>query len=69
MRIERSNMTKQEIISVIQELPDNVTAKQVIDAIRFRERNFQAMTSIREGKGIPHEEIDKMVDEWLQEED
>ena len=69
MRIERSNMTKQEIISVIQELPDNVTAKQVIDAIRFRERNFRAMTSIRESKGIPHEEIDKMVDEWLQEED
>lgn len=62
-------MTKQEIISVIQELPDNVTAKQVIDAIRFRERNFQAMASIREGKGIPHEEIDRMVDEWLQEED
>lgn len=62
-------MTKQEIINVIQELPDNVTASQVIDAIRFRERNFQAMNSVRDGKGIPHEEIDQMVDEWLREED
>jgi hypothetical protein len=62
-------VTKQEIIEVIQELPDNVTAHQVIEAIRFRERNFQAMASIRAGKGIPHEEIDKMVDEWLQEEE
>lgn len=62
-------MTKQEIISVIQDLPDNVTVKQVIDAIRFRERNFQALASLDSGIEIPQEEIDQMVDGWLQEED
>ena len=62
-------MTKQEIISVIQDLPDNVTVKQVIDAIRFRERNFQALASLDSGIEIPQEEIDQMVDGWLQEGD
>ena len=60
-------MTKQEIISVIRDLPDNVTVKQVIDAIRFRERNFQALASLDSGIEIPQEEIDQMVDEWLAE--
>ncbi len=60
-------MTKQEIINVIQELPDNVTAHQVVEAIRFRERTFQGIASLDAGKGIPQEDIDKMVDEWLEE--
>lgn len=60
-------MTKQEIIDVIQELPDNVTANQVIEAIRIRERTFQAIASLDAGIEIPQEEIDQMVDEWLAE--
>lgn len=60
-------MTKQEIIDVIQELPENVTANQVIEAIRIRERTFQAIASMDAGDEIPQEEIDLMVDEWLAE--
>lgn len=60
-------MTKQEMINVIHEMPENVTPNQVVQAILFRERNFQAMASLKAGKGIPQEEIDKMVDEWLEE--
>lgn len=58
-------MTKQEILHVIQELPDNVTANQVIEAIRIRERTFKAIASLDAGIEIPQEEIDLMVDEWL----
>lgn len=60
-------MTKQEIIDVIQELPDNVTASQVIEAIRIRERTFQAIASLDAGIEFSQEEIDQMVDEWLAE--
>ena len=60
-------MTKQQIITMIEDMPDDVTVNQVVEAIRIRERTFQAMASIRDGKEIPHEEIDRMVDEWLAE--
>ena len=60
-------MTKQEIINVIQELPDNVTAYQIIEVIRIRERTFEAIASMDAGEEIPQEDIDQMVDEWLAE--
>lgn len=67
MLFKATEVTKQEIINVIQGLPDNVTAKQVIEAIRIRERTFQAIESLDSGIEIPQEEIDQMVDEWLTE--
>ena len=60
-------MTKNEAISIIQELPENVTVPQIIEALQIRERNLQAMASIEAGKGIPQEEVDKIVDQWLEE--
>lgn len=60
-------MTKQEILNVIQELPDNVTANQIIEVIRIRERTFQAIASMDAGEEILQEDIDDMVDEWLDE--
>lgn len=60
-------MTKQEILNVIQELPDNVTANQTIEVIRIRERTFQAIASMDAGEEILQEDIDDMVDEWLAE--
>ena len=60
-------MTKNEAISIIQELPENVTVPQIIEALQIRERNLQAMASIEAGKGIPQEEVDNIVDRWLEE--
>jgi hypothetical protein len=60
-------MTKQEIINVIQELPDNMTASQIIEVLRIREQTLEAIASMDAGDEIPQEEIDLMVDEWLAE--
>ncbi len=60
-------MTKSEAISVIQELPEDVTVSQIIEALQIRERNLQAIASIEAGKGIPQEKVDKIVDRWLEE--
>lgn len=60
-------MTKHEAISVIQRLPDDATTTQIIQALQIQERNLQAMNSIAAGKGIPQEEVDKIVDRWLEE--
>ncbi len=62
-------MTKQEILDVIVKLPDDITEAEVIEELRLRQRHYQAIASLDAGKGIPHEEIEAMVDQWLQEEE
>lgn len=60
-------MTKNEAISLIQELPDNVTLPEIVEALQIRERNLQAIASLEAGKGISQEEVDRIVDRWLEE--
>ena len=60
-------MTKHDAINAIRELPEDVTIPQIIEALQIRERNQQAMASIEAGKGIPQDEVDKIVDRWLEE--
>lgn len=61
-------MTKQEILKVIEELPDDISELDVIEELRFRQRTRQAISSLESGKGIPHEEVEALVDKWLAEE-
>ncbi len=60
-------MTKQEVINVIKELPDNVTVNQIISVIRIREQTLDAIASMDAGEEVLQEDIDAMVDEWLTE--
>ena len=60
-------MTKNEAINAIEKLPEGATIKQMIEALQIRERNLQAMASIEAGRGVPQEEVDKIVDQWLEE--
>ncbi len=58
-------MTKNEAISVIQSLPDDVTTTQIIQALQIQERNLKAMNSIAAGKGISEQEVDKIAHRWF----
>ena len=62
-----TGMTKNEAINAIERLPEGATVKQMIEALQVRERNLQAMVSIEAGRGVPQEEVDTIVDHWLEE--
>lgn len=53
---------KKQIIQMIQSLPDDVMAE-----LYFKLQVDAGLKELDEGKGIPHEEIEKRMSGWLQE--
>ncbi|MEK6691727.1 MAG: hypothetical protein AABY78_10655 [Nitrospirota bacterium] len=56
---------KQEIIRMIQSLPDEVTIDDIIAELYFKLQVDAGLKELDEGKGIPHEEVEKRLSRWL----
>ena len=50
---------------MIQSLPDNVTLDDIMAALYFKLQVDAGLKEIDEGKGIPHEEVEKRMSKWL----
>ena len=50
---------------MIDKLPEDTTMDDIIHALYIRAKLERAEKSIREGKGIPHEEAKKRLHKWL----
>ncbi len=57
---------KKQIIEMIQSLPDDVTVDDVMAELYFKLQVDAGLKELDEGKGIPHEEIEKRMSGWLQ---
>lgn len=58
-------MKKTEVIQSLQDLPEEVSADEVIERILLLKRIDQAFEELREGKGIPHEQVMADAQAWL----
>ena len=56
---------KKQVIQMIQSLPDNVTVHDIIAELYFKLQVDAGLKELDEGKGIPHEEIEKRMSKWL----
>jgi predicted transcriptional regulator len=56
---------KQQIIQMIESLPDNVTVDDIIAELYFRLQVDAGLKELDEGKWIPHEEVEKRMSKWL----
>jgi len=56
---------KQEVIQMIQSLPEEVTVDDIIAELYFKLQVDAGLKELNEGKGIPHEEIEKRMSKWL----
>ncbi len=64
-------MTKQDLIRELQDLPDDAPLEQLaaeIEKIKFRIRIDRGLKQAERGETVPHEEVVKMIDGWLNEE-
>jgi len=50
---------------MIQDLPDEVTIDDVRAELYFKLQVDAGLKELDEGKGIPHEEIEKRMAKWL----
>ena len=59
---------KEEIIQLMQELPDEAdvedTIAEAMDRLYLLYRVERGDRQIAEGKGIPHEEVRQLLDKW-----
>lgn len=66
-------MTKQELLKMVEALPeegepdgfDRIAAE--VQFFNRRTRLLESIDQIDRGEGIPHEEIEAMMDKWLEE--
>lgn len=56
---------KQQVIQMIQSLPEEVTVDDIIAELYFKLQVDGGLKELDEGKGIPHEEIEKRISKWI----
>jgi predicted transcriptional regulator len=56
---------KEQVIRMIQDLPDEVSIEDVMAELYFRLQVDAGLKELDEGQGIPHEEIEKRMSQWL----
>jgi predicted transcriptional regulator len=56
---------KQEVIKMIQSLPDEVTIDDIMAELYFKLQVDAGLKELDEGKGIPHQVVEKRMSKWL----
>jgi len=60
-----TNSLKKEVISLIKELPDDVTLNDIIYHLYVKQKLLKAKEDIAQGRTYSHEQIKKMAEKWL----
>jgi predicted transcriptional regulator len=56
---------KEQVIKMIQSLPEEATIDDIMAELYFRLQVDAGLRELDEGKGIPHEEVEKRMSKWL----
>ncbi len=56
---------KQQVIRMIEALPEEITVDDVMAELYFKQQVDAGLKELDEGKGIPHEEVEKRMARWL----
>jgi len=57
---------KEQIIQIIQTLPDDVTMDDVMAELYFKVQVDAGLKELDEGKGIPNTEVERRISTWLE---
>ena len=57
-------MGKEMALEIINELPDTVSIRDIIESLYIRMKVEQGLNDVKEGKLISHEELKKELAEW-----
>ena len=56
---------KQEVLKLIQSLPDEVTVDDIMAELYFKLQVDAGLRELDDGKGIPHQEVEDRMSKWL----
>jgi predicted transcriptional regulator len=56
---------KEQVIRMVEDLPEEPTIDAVMAELYFKLQVDAGLKELDEGKGIPHEEVEKRMAKWL----
>ena len=56
---------KEQVIDFVRNLPDEVTVDDIMRELYFKIQVDKGLRELDEGKGIPHEEVERKLSRWL----
>ncbi len=57
--------TKEKVIQLIQQLPDDVTVDDIFSELYFKLQVDSGLRELDEGKGIPHQKVEERMSKWI----
>lgn len=57
---------KQIVLDLLEKLPDDVTLERLICELDFRAKLQRGLAQAERGEGIPHEEVVRRLNKWLE---
>ena len=57
--------TKEKVIQMIQQLPEDVTVDDIFSELYFKLQVDLGLRELDEGKGIPHQKVKKRMSKWI----
>ncbi len=55
---------KEAVIELVKRLPSDISLREIAQEIEFIAAIQEGLEEIDQGKGIPLEEVEKMIDSW-----
>lgn len=59
------NPLKEEVISLIKELPEDITLDDIIYHLYVKQKLIKAKEDISQGRTLSHEQVKEMAEKWL----
>lgn len=56
---------KEQVLQLVQSLPEDITLDDVMAELYFKMQVDAGLKELDEGKGVPHEEVEKRMAKWL----
>jgi len=57
--------TKEKVMQMIQQLPDDVTVDDIFSELYFKLQVDSGLRELDEGKGIPHQKVKERMSKWI----
>jgi len=57
--------TKEKVIQMIQQLPDEVTVDDIFSELYFKLQVDSGLRELDEGKGIPRQKVKESMSKWV----
>jgi predicted transcriptional regulator len=58
-------LVKEEVIRMIQNMPQDASIEDIMAELYFRYQVDEGLKQLDEGKGIPHEDVEKRIERWI----